>query len=277
MEHDLRTLLDELQICWSRAQVKMIMHQLCSGMQYLHDRWIIHRDLKSSNLLLNNRGSLKIADFGMARYMSTTKDMTGLVVTLWYRAPEILLGEKRYGPSLDMWSIGCIFGELHKLRPIFRPRNEVDALAKIFSRCGMPTKESWPGFRKLPNARDIPSLATARFSSTIPAEFGTILPGVGVKLLTRLLSLNPDSRPSAQEVLNDDYFKESPRPEKPSLFPTYPSKAGNEKKRRFETPHAPVKGDKAPEAADFANLDVGGIFAGREKEEKGAGFNLRLV
>ena len=136
------------------SEVKTLLHQLASGVAYLHSHWILHRDLKTSNLLLNNRGQLKIADFGMARYVGDPPppQLTQLVVTLWYRAPELLLGAPRYGPAIDMWSVGCIFGELLTREPLLQGRNEVDELSRIFALCGAPTDASWPGFRRLPHA-----------------------------------------------------------------------------------------------------------------------------
>src|ERR1700759_5502934 len=104
---------------------------------------------------MNNKGEIKIADFGMARQFSNPPphNLTQLVVTLWYRAPELLLGTDTYGSEIDMWSIGCVFGELLKNQPLLQGKNEADQLSKIFSLIGTPTEQSWPGFRRLPNAR----------------------------------------------------------------------------------------------------------------------------
>eukprot|EP00164_Ancoracysta_twista_P011036 GFYU01016859.1.p2 GENE.GFYU01016859.1~~GFYU01016859.1.p2 ORF type:complete len:245 (-),score=54.56 GFYU01016859.1:4-738(-) len=113
MEHDLKSLLDEMKQTYLASEVKCLMLQLLSAMEYLHDNWILHRDLKSSNLLLNNKGVMKVADFGLARmYGDPIKPYTPVVVTLWYRAPELLLGTETYSTAVDMWSVGCIFGEL---------------------------------------------------------------------------------------------------------------------------------------------------------------------
>jgi serine/threonine protein kinase len=106
LEHDLKTLLEEMPEPFLTSEIKTLLLQLVSGVLYLHNTWILHRDLKTSNLLLNNRGVLKIADFGMARYFGDPPPkMTQLVVTLWYRAPELLLGTERYGTAVDMWSM----------------------------------------------------------------------------------------------------------------------------------------------------------------------------
>ena len=119
------------------SEVKTLLLQLASGVAYLHDHWILHRDLKTSNLLLNNRGQLKIADFGMARYVGDPPPpkLTQLVVTLWYRAPEVLLGSRHYSTGIGMWSVGCIFAEMvMRGHPLFPGDSEIDQIFKIF-RC----------------------------------------------------------------------------------------------------------------------------------------------
>ncbi|KAG9246613.1 kinase-like domain-containing protein [Calycina marina] len=274
LEHDLKTLLEDMNEPFLTSEIKTLLLQLTSGVSYLHTNWILHRDLKSSNLLLNNRGVLKIADFGMARYFGDPPPkMTQLVVTLWYRAPELLLGAEKYGTAVDMWSIGCIFGELLTREPLLQGKNEVDELSKIFELCGIPTEVSWPGFKRLPNARSLrlPKNPISQ-GAVIRAKF-PLLTTAGSALLVSMLELNPAKRPNAQEFLEHAFFKEDPKPKSTAMFPTFPSKAGQEKRRKRVTPNAPVRG-KVPElkATDFS-----GIFSGREDEEKGGGFSLKLI
>ncbi|MCL7028519.1 hypothetical protein MKW94_010333 [Papaver nudicaule] len=127
MEHDLKGLMESMKQPFSQSEVKCLMLQLLEGVKYLHDNWVLHRDLKTSNLLLNNRGELKICDFGLSRqYGSPLKPYTHLVVTLWYRAPELLLGTKLYLTSIDMWSLGCIMAEFLGKKPLFTGKTEVD-------------------------------------------------------------------------------------------------------------------------------------------------------
>jgi len=274
LEHDLKTLLEEMPEPFLTSEIKTLLLQLVSGVLYLHNTWILHRDLKTSNLLLNNRGVLKIADFGMARYFGDPPPkMTQLVVTLWYRAPELLLGTERYGTAVDMWSVGCIFGELLTKEPLLQGKNEVDELSKIFELCGIPTEDSWPGFRRLPNARSLrlPKNPVSQ-GSVLRAKF-PFLTSSGSELLISLLSLNPAKRPSAKEVLDHGFFKEDPKPKSREMFPTFPSKAGQEKRRRRGTPNAPVRG----KVGDIGAVDFSGIFAGREEEERGGGFSLKLI
>ncbi|KAJ9151955.1 Serine/threonine-protein kinase ppk23 [Pleurostoma richardsiae] len=275
VEHDLKSILEDMPEPFLASEVKTLLLQLASGVAYLHDNWILHRDLKTSNLLLNNRGQLKIADFGMARYVGDPPPkLTQLVVTLWYRAPELLLGAARYGQPVDMWSVGCIFGELLTREPLLQGKNEVDELTRIFELCGIPTEETWPGFRRLPNARSLrlpkSGLTTG---SVIRARF-PLLTAAGSALLNGLLALDPARRPTAREMLAHEYFKQDPKPKQEAMFPTFPSKAGQERRRRRQTPNAPVRGEAAVE---MGAVDFSGIFSGREKEEKGGGFSLRMI
>ncbi|TGJ82904.1 hypothetical protein E0Z10_g5858 [Xylaria hypoxylon] len=276
VEHDVKSILEDMPEPFLASEVKTLLLQLASGVAYLHENWILHRDLKTSNLLLNNRGQLKIADFGMARYVGDpAPKLTQLVVTLWYRAPELLLGTKTYGAPIDMWSVGCIFAEIVTREPLLPGKNEVDALTKIFELCGIPTDESWPGFRRLPNARSLrlPSKnAPASTGSVIRARF-PLLTAAGSALLSGLLSLDPDVRPTAKEMLQHEYFRQDPKPKHEAMFPTFPSKAGQERRRRHDTPNAPGRG----QVAALGAVDFSGIFAGRDKEERGGGFSLRMV
>ncbi|KAJ4425032.1 hypothetical protein N0V82_000314 [Gnomoniopsis sp. IMI 355080] len=275
LEHDLKSILEDMPQPFLASEVKTLLSQLASGVAYLHDHWILHRDLKTSNLLLNNRGTLKIADFGMARYVGDPPPhkLTQLVVTLWYRAPELLLGTAKYGEAVDMWSVGCIFGELLTREPLLQGRNEVDELTKIFELCGIPTEDQWPGFKRLPNARSLRlPPGKANTGSVIRAKF-PLLTTAGASLLNDLLSLNPAKRPSAREMLSHEYFRQDPRPKAEAMFPTFPSKAGQERRRRRDTPNAPGRG----EAVELGTVDFSGIFNGREKEERGGGFSLRMV
>ncbi|KAL2068388.1 hypothetical protein VTL71DRAFT_16486 [Oculimacula yallundae] len=278
LEHDLKTLLEEMPEPFLTSEIKTLLLQLTSGVSYLHSNWILHRDLKTSNLLLNNRGQLKIADFGMSRYFgSPSPKLTQLVVTLWYRAPELLLGTEKYGTAVDMWSIGCIFGELLTKEPLLQGKNEVDELSKIFEICGIPTEESWPGFKRLPNARSLKLPKNPiTHGSVLRAKF-PFLTKAGAELLINLLSLNPERRMGAKEVLEHGFFREDPKPKREEMFPTFPSKAGLEKRRKRMTPNAPMRGEAGAGMGKFKDVDFSGIFSGREDEERGGGFALKLI
>jgi cell division cycle 2-like protein len=275
LEHDLKTLQEDMAERFMASEVKTLLRQLVSAVAFLHDNSILHRDLKTSNILLSNRGVLKLADFGMARYIPPANaPLTQLVVTLWYRAPELLLGTTTYGTEIDMWSIGCIFGELLAKTPLMQGKNEVDQLSLIFTLCGLPTEKTWPAFYRLPNAKSL----------KLPRDHHSAVPGfnrskfpfltaAGIELLSSLLSLNPDNRPTAKEVLEHGYFREQPKPKPSEMFPTFPSKAGQEKRRK-RSPDAPKRGEKRGEVK---SVDFSGLFVGREDEEGGAGFQLKMA
>lgn len=275
LEHDLKTLMDEMDEPFLPSEVKTLMLQLGSAVEWLHDRWILHRDLKTSNILMNNRGEIKLADFGMARFVGLPppQNLTTLVVTLWYRSPELLLSTPTYTTAVDMWSLGCIFAELLTNTPLLQGKNEVEQLTKIFDLCGIPTEATWPGFRRLPNAKSLrlptnpgPQNPAAKIRAKFP-----FLTASGTGLLAELLSLDPEKRPGAKEVLSHAYFREDPRPKSTAMFPTFPSKAGQERRRRVRTPNAPGRDE-----AGAGEVDFSGIFAGREDEEQGGGFSLKM-
>lgn len=131
--------------------VASFTYQIFAGVAFCHEHRVLHRDLKPQNLLLDTAGTLKLADFGLARaFSSPRRAYTREVITLWYRAPEILLGAEHYSTPVDVWSVGCIFAEMASSRPLFPGDSEIDELFKIFRHLGTPTDESWPGVTKLP-------------------------------------------------------------------------------------------------------------------------------
>lgn len=136
VEHDLKSLMETMRHKkqgFVPGEIKCLLKQLLGAVAHLHDNWILHRDLKTSNLLLSHKGILKVGDFGLAReYGSPLKAYTPIVVTLWYRAPELLLCCKEYSTPIDMWSVGCIFGELLLMNALFPGKSEVDQLNRVF-------------------------------------------------------------------------------------------------------------------------------------------------
>ncbi|KAH9064057.1 Pkinase-domain-containing protein [Lactarius vividus] len=247
IEHDLKTLLTLMPSPFLQSEIKTLMLQLLSAVSHCHSNWILHRDLKTSNLLMNNRGTIKVADFGLARRYGDpvgVGGMTQLVVTLWYRAPEILLGVKTYSTAVDMWSVGCIFAELMLKEPLFQAKAEIELLSMIFKLLGSPTNDLWPEYSTLPLAKSItlPSPQPHQFRQKFP--FLTI---AGIDLLSSLLTYDPERRISADEALQHPYFSETPAPKHPDMFGSFPSAAAGERRRKpFSTPPAPARaaGDK---------------------------------
>ncbi|GMY15063.1 cyclin-dependent kinase G-2-like isoform X2 [Fagus crenata] len=216
MEYDLKGLLEVMKQPFCMSEVKCLMLQLLEGVKYLHDNWVLHRDLKTSNLLVSKEGELKICDLGLSRqYGSPLKPYTQLVVTLWYRAPELLLGTKKYSTAIDMWSVGCIMAELVAKEPLFRGKNEIDQLGKIFQILGTPNEKIWPGLTKLrgvgPNLKQPYNLLRKKF----PARSFTgspVLSDLGIDLLNKLLTYDPEKRITVEAALKHDWFREVPLP-----------------------------------------------------------------
>lgn len=187
------------------ALIKSYMYQLIRGIHFCHRRRILHRDLKPQNLLIDKQGHIKLADFGLARAFGIPlKTYTHEVVTLWYRAPEVLLGSKHYAPALDIWSIGCIFAEMVNRHPLFPGDSEIDELFRIFRILGTPTEDSWPGVGTLPDYKEsFPMWSKQDLKSAVPS-----LEDAGVDLLSRMLEYDPAKRISAKQALLHPYFRD---------------------------------------------------------------------
>jgi serine/threonine protein kinase len=183
--------------------VRSFMYQLCKGMAYCHSRRVIHRDLKPQNLLIDDNNILKLADFGLARVFGIPmRAYTHEVVTLWYRAPEVLLGSPTYSTAVDMWSIGCIFAEMAMSQPLFRGEAEIDTIFKIFRILGTPDETQWPGISNLPDFSPMfPKWSKQCLRSIVPS-----LDADGFDLLQKLLIYDPNKRISAKRALQHPYF-----------------------------------------------------------------------
>jgi len=147
LDQDLKKMLDETDgdAGLPDLELKLLLRQLLLGVAFCHDRRVLHRDLKPQNLLINkNNMELKLADFGLARAFGIpVRSYTHEVVTLWYRAPDVLMGSRKYSTPVDLWSVGCIFGEMSSGKPLFPGTSDADQLVRIFSVLGNPTEESW--------------------------------------------------------------------------------------------------------------------------------------
>ncbi|TKY59870.1 Cyclin-dependent kinase G-2 [Spatholobus suberectus] len=265
MEHDLKGLMEAMKQPFSQSEVKCLMIQLLEGVKYLHDNWVLHRDLKTSNLLLNNRGELKICDFGLARqYGSPLKPYTHLVVTLWYRAPELLLGAKQYSTAIDMWSLGCIMAELLSKEPLFNGKTEFDQLDKIFRILGTPNETIWPGFSKLPGVKvnfvkHQYNLLRKKFPAT-SFTGSPVLSDSGFDLLNKLLTYDPEKRITAEAALNHEWFREVPLPKSKEFMPTFPAQHAQDRRlRRIYKSPDPLEEQRRKELQQ-GESGTGGIF-----------------
>ncbi|KAI3773676.1 hypothetical protein L1987_48206 [Smallanthus sonchifolius] len=222
MEHDLVGLLHTQKVKkFTLPQIKCYMQQFLRGLEHCHSRGILHRDLKGSNILVDNDGILKIGDFGLAaRFEPGQKEpLTSRVVTLWYRAPELLFGSTSYGVAIDMWSAGCILAELFIGRLIMPGRTEVEQIHKIFKLCGSPSEEYWK-ISKLPHATSF--RPQHPYKRRITETFQQYLPPSALDLLDTLLAIEPDARGTATSALSSEFFTTEPLPCDPSDLPVYP-------------------------------------------------------
>lgn len=218
-DNDLSGILLNNEISLSPANCKHIFKQLLEGIQYLHSRRILHRDIKGSNILIDNRGQLKITDFGLARRMKDERDYTNRVITLWYRPPELLMGTTKYASEVDMWGCGCLLVELFHKLAIFQGTNELEQLQAIFSIMGTPTVEEWPNIFNMPWFFMMIPQQETKFESSFEQKFASLLPSRHCfELAKGLLLYDQDKRWSAAEALRSEYFKEEPRPEPLNLI-----------------------------------------------------------
>ncbi|XP_057817783.2 probable serine/threonine-protein kinase At1g54610 isoform X1 [Cryptomeria japonica] len=232
MEHDLAGLAACPGIKFTEPQVKCYMQQLLWGLDHCHSRGVLHRDIKGSNLLVDNGGILKIADFGLATFFhpDQRQALTSRVVTLWYRPPELLLGATDYGVAVDLWSTGCILAELLSGKPIMPGRTEVEQLHKIFKLCGSPSEEYWRK-SKLPHATIFKPQHP--YKCCIAEAFKDFPPSALV-LLETLLAIEPADRGRADGALKSEFFTTKPLPCDPSSLPKYPPSKEFDAKIRAE-------------------------------------------
>ncbi|KAJ9496146.1 Cyclin-dependent kinase catalytic subunit [Exophiala xenobiotica] len=195
--------MDMQRLGLGKDMVKKFMAQLVEGVRYCHSHRILHRDLKPQNLLIDREGNLKLADFGLARAFGVPlRTYTHEVVTLWYRAPEILLGGRQYSTGVDMWSVGAIFAEMCTRKPLFPGDSEIDEIFKIFKLLGTPDENTWPGVTSFPDFKtSFPKWRREPTSKMVPS-----LEPAGLELLDAMLEYDPAHRISAKAACNHPYF-----------------------------------------------------------------------
>ncbi|KAF1346742.1 kinase-like domain-containing protein [Delphinella strobiligena] len=255
MDHDLSGMTTNPDIHFTESQIKCYMLQLLEGLRYLHDSNILHRDMKAANILISNRGLLQIADFGLARHYDgptpqpamgngvAVRDYTTLVVTRWYRPPELLLQLRRYTPAIDMWGAGCVFAEMYEGRPILEGKSDLNQAQIIFELVGSPNEASMPGWSQLPGCEGVREWEPHR--GNINHRFRS-LPTQALSLLKELLRLDWQKRINAIDALQHPYFKTDPLPSRPEHLPRFEESHELDRRkhheRRAALPPAPAGG-----------------------------------
>ncbi|CAO0796850.1 Cdk-PSTAIRE [Mucor lusitanicus] len=209
MDQDLKKFMDSAARSTLGAldatTIKSFMYQLLRGIAYCHENRVLHRDLKPQNLLINKHHQLKLGDFGLARAFGIpVNTFSNEVVTLWYRAPDVLLGSRMYSTSIDIWSAGCIMAEMYTGRPLFPGTTNEDQLLKIFRLMGTPNEQTWPNISQLPEYKPAQVVYP-------PQHISQFLPNIdasGLDLLNRMLQYQPQMRISAKDALNHTYFND---------------------------------------------------------------------
>jgi len=243
VEHELKDLMEHTKYTFSTAEVKTLMKQLLQAIEYFQNHNIMHRDLKTSNLLYSNKGLLKVCDFGLARkFLGTKRSYTPVVVTLWYRAPEVLLGCDTYTPAIDIWSVGCIFAELILKEPLLKAQTEIEMIDVIFRTLGNPTSTNWPGWKELKYAKNLQpkNYAGSKLRDIFLKQSFTgesCLTENGLDLLSRMLYYDPAKRITATEALKHPWFKEGPPPQDQELMPTFPAMNETSREQRKKKIH----------------------------------------
>ncbi|XP_015790445.1 cyclin-dependent kinase 7 [Tetranychus urticae] len=233
METDLEVIIKDMSIILTPAIIKSYMLMTLQGLEYLHLNWILHRDLKPNNLLIDGNGVLKIGDFGLARsFGSPTRLYTHQVVTRWYRAPELLFGSRMYGTGVDIWALGCILAELLLRRPFLPGETDLDQLDKIVQVLGTPNQHNWPNVEHLPDF--------VVFKPCVGTPLRDIFTAVSddlLEMMNKMLIYDPLDRCTCSQALKMPYFINKPAPTQPQFMPRTKSQdekpqTGLERKRQ---------------------------------------------
>ena len=281
-ESDLEAVIKDKFLPFGTPEIKSYMQMTLRAVAYCHETWVLHRDLKPNNLLIAPNGALKLADFGLARvFGSPNRKFTHQVFARWYRAPELLLGSKVYGPGVDNWAVGCVFAELMLRKPFFPGSSDIDQLGRIYQGLGTPTEATWPGHKTLPDYMEFSKQAAPDLRQTFPNA-----PPDALDLLKKLMAFDPNRRVSAAEALRHEYFTTpplaTPFPDLPKPTQKFGDEGGDARFGDGGVHEARRDGGASPGGSGGGAMDTGGESshdAKRAKTAPRAGdanhFNLR--
>ncbi|EEB05336.2 CMGC/CDK/CDK8 protein kinase Srb10 [Schizosaccharomyces japonicus yFS275] len=206
-----------------KSIIKSFTWQILNGIAYLHENWILHRDLKPANILITEEGVVKVGDLGLGRIfrdsLQSLYASDRVVVTIWYRAPELLLGARNYTPAIDMWAIGCVFAEILALGPLFKGEEmkmetkkvvpfQKNQMLRIMEVLGTPTEERWPGLSQYPEYHQLATYDVQYWNNLLPQWYHSVKANDpdGLDLLMKLLEYDPSKRISAKDALSHSFF-----------------------------------------------------------------------
>lgn len=266
MVSDLSGILHNPRINLKMCDIKNMTLQLLEGINYIHCQKYMHRDIKAANILIDHNGVLKLADFGLARvYYGAPPNLrfpggagsgakyTSVVVTRWYRAPELVLGDKAYTTAVDIWGVGCVFAEFFEKKPVLQGSSDIDQGHVIFKLLGTPNEEDWPLAKYLPGAE----LTRTKYPGNLKERFGTFMSDTGLDFLGKLLALDPYKRLTAMSAVHHPFFKEDPLPSDRLGLPGEESHEADIKRYKEEMQQA--MSQKAPSAPQGHITETGNI------------------
>lgn len=225
LDHDLKQFMNKTYgkgVGIDPDLAKHFCFQILLGLRHCHANGILHRDLKPQNLLLDLKtNTIKLADFGLGRvYSLPVGKYTHEIVTLWYRAPEVLLGTKTYSTGVDMWSVGCIFAEMIEGRPIFCGESEIEQVLSVFRMLGTPNTETWPNVDALRDWHDYPQWKQRKVTEAFP--YMNKVGKDGMELFSQMVKMCPTERITAVDALKSPYFDDIRH-----LYGVIPDSGGN--------------------------------------------------
>lgn len=264
---NLEQLIKDVSVTYGAADVKAWMGMLSRAIYYCHSNFVLHRDIKPNNLLIAADGEVKLADFGLARsFADPYANMTSVVITLWYRPPELLYGARHYSGAVDVWSMGMVFAELLMRRPyaaadltdqndMGTSAGEIAQITKICEAVGTPTEENWPGVSTLPNYISSDKVIPVRGREFYTGMFPTA-GAIGVDLLMAMLKLDPRKRVTAKGILQHAWWKTDPRPTNKENLP---KQGGGAEKMGEDVAKRPGVVDEGRFKGVARKLDFGGM------------------